>query len=290
VIIISNLGYLNDLKMSANSKKISEIHHRAERFSGTSGFGIVTYRKGGRHGPRLQTNHQLVVVHRGQVMVKIDGVPLDLHPGMGLLLAPGHWEEFQFSRQTETRHSWCQLLPGDLPVSMTFPASATHQPSKCPAVTIALIKLGLSTRADPSQPRPTVSLVIATMWTFAASLQDRLPKNFPALRTPALGRFQNALESLGSEKTSLTALAKRAGVSRGHLTKLTNDQMGLTPMEVVWRTRVRNAAKLLGETGLSLAEVAYQTGFSNAYHFSRRFKQQFGQAPRDWRRQNWRAK
>jgi len=128
------------------------------------------------------------------------------------------------------------------------------------------------------------------MWTFAASLQDRLPKNFPALRTPALGRFQNALESLGSEKTSLTALAKRAGVSRGHLTKLTNDQMGLTPMEVVWRTRVRNAAKLLGETGLSLAEVAYQTGFSNAYHFSRRFKQQFGQAPRDWRRQNWRAK
>ncbi len=271
--------------MSASPKKISEIHHRTERFSGTSGFGIVTYRKGGRHGPRLQTNHQLMVVHRGRATVKVDGVPLDLRPGMGILLGPGHWEEFLFSRQIETRHSWCQLLPGVLPASMAFPTAANHHPTKCPPLTLALIKLGLASRVDPSQPRPIISLVIATMWAFAAGVQDRLPKNAPSLRNPALGRFQNAVESLGPENTTLTALANRAGVSRGHLIKLTNDHLGLTPMEVVWRTRVRNAAKLLRETGLSLAEVAHQTGFSNAYHFSRRFKQQFGQAPKDWRKQ-----
>ncbi len=272
--------------MSANSKKISVIHHRTERFSGTSGFGIVTYRKGGRHGPRLQTNHQLMVVHRGRATVKVDGVPLDLRPGMGILLAPGHWEEFHFSRQAETRHSWCQLLPGELPDSMTLPTTTKHHPSICPAPAMALIKLGLATRANPSQPRPTISLVIATMWAFAAGVQPRLPNAGPALRTPALGRFQNVVESLGPENISLTALASRVGVSRGHLIKLTNDHMGLPPMELVWRTRVRNAAKLLSETGLSVAEVAHQTGFANAYHFSRRFKQQFGLAPREWRRQN----
>ncbi len=229
-----------------------------------------------------------MVVLRGRATVKVDGVSMDLGPGMGILLAPGHLEEFHFSRQVETRHSWCQLLPGDLPVSMSFPPSATHHPSDCPALALALLKLGLTTRADPVNQRPTISLVVATLWAFAASLQERLPTMGPALKTPALGRFQKAVESLGPENTTLTSLANRAGVSRGHLIKLTKDHLRLTPMEVVWRTRVRNAAKLLGETGLTLAEVAHQTGFSNAYHFSRRFKHQFGQAPRDWRRQNLR--
>ena len=272
--------------MSENSKKISEIHHRIERFSGTSGFGIVTYRKGGRHGPRLQTNHQLMVVHRGGVIVKVDGVSMELPAGMAILLAPGHLEEFQFSRQVETRHSWCQLLPGDLPERMKFPALAVHQPAKCSKVGMTLMRLGLGASASTSQPHATVALVIAAMWAFVADMGELLPEQSPGSRTPALGRFQIAVESLGAEHTTLHFLAGRAGVSRGHLIKLVHEHLGTTPMEVVWKTRVRNAAKLLGETGLSIAEVAYQTGFANAYHFSRRFKQQFGQAPRDWRNQN----
>ncbi len=287
--MLGTISLIPALKMSGNSKKISEIHHRKERFSGSSGFGIVTYRKGGRHGPRLQMNFQLVVVHRGRATVKVDGVVKELRSGMGILLAPGNLNEFYFSRTVETRHSWCQVLPEDLPVSLKFPAAAIHHPSKCQSPTLSLIKLGLAAGATPSQPRPTISLVIATMWAFAAGVQNRLINALPSSSTPALARFQNAVDSLGPEPITLAKLANRAGVSRGHLTKLTNDHLGLTPMEVVWRARVRNAAKLLHETGLSLAEVAHQTGFSNAYHFSRRFKQQFGQAPRDWRRHNLRT-
>jgi transcriptional regulator GlxA family with amidase domain len=61
----------------------------------------------------------------------------------------------------------------------------------------------------------------------------------------------------------------------------------MTPMEKVWLLRLQEAARLLGQTGLGIAEVAYLTGFANPYHFSRRFKAHFGMQPSLWRQTKW---
>jgi len=42
-------------------------------------------------------------------------------------------------------------------------------------------------------------------------------------------------------------------------------------MEKLWLIRLEEAARLLSQTGLGVAEVAYRTGFANPFHFSRRF-------------------
>ena len=275
--------------MSARAKKLSEIHHWAERFNGTSGFGIVTYRRGGSHGPRWQSNYQLVVLHRGSVTLRVDGVSIVVKAGMGILLAPGHLEKFQFSRKVEARHSWCQVLPGDLPGSMRFPALAFHRAAKCPPQTMALIRLGLRTNvpADAAEMRPASTLVLAAMWDFVASLGREPAEQSVEFRLTAMARFHAAVESLGTREATLEHLARQSGVSRGHLIKLVREHLGVTPMEMVWRSRVMGAAKLLSETGLSVSEAAHQSGFANAYHFSRRFRQQFGQPPRVWRVKNW---
>jgi len=286
VIIPQDIRIPGKKKMPASHKKISEIHHRAERFSGTSGFGIVTYRKGGRHGPRWQPNYQLVVLHRGSVTLLVDGVSLAVKAGMGILLAPGHVEEFQFSRTVEARHSWCQVLPEDLPEGLKFPSFAFHRTAKCPHETMALIRLGLRMNPAAVETRPASALVLAAMWAFVAAL-GREQEPTPDFNLTAMGKFHAAVESLGSREATLEHLARESGVSRGHLIKLVREHLGVTPMERVWRSRVTHAAKLLRETGLSVAEVAHQTGFANAYHFSRRFRQQFGQPPRAWRIGSW---
>ena len=135
--------------------------------------------------------------------------------------------------------------------------------------------------------RAVSALVIATMWSFVSSLEEIQEEKRGDANSTVLARFHVALENLEAGGVTLDILARKAGVSRGHLIKIVREKLGETPMELVWRERVKRAAKLLSETGLSLAEIADQTGFANAYHFSRRFRQQFGQAPRKWRMGNW---
>lgn len=274
--------------MSANQKKISKTHHQAGKFVRDSGFGIVTYLRDGRLGPRWQANYQLVVLHRGSVTLLVDGVSIEVKAGMGVLLAPGHVEEFHFSSNVEARHSWCQVPPGELPDSMRFPGFAFHRATKCPPRTLALIRLGLSAgEGNLPDPRQASSLVIAAMWAFVSAIEWENAAQNVDLGASALGRFHAAVESLGTKAITLKDLAGQAGVSSGHLIKLVRERLGMTPMEAVWRSRVTRAAKLLSETGLSVAEVAHHTGFANAYHFSRRFRRQFGQSPRAWRVANW---
>ena len=275
--------------MPANRKPISDVLRRALKFLGHSGFGMVTYRKGGHCGPRWQSSYQLVILHRGSVDLRVDGKDFQVGPGMGILLAPGHLEEFRFSQEVEARHSWCQILPEELPERMRFGAGAFYRVAKCPAQTMDLIRLGLAGSPAPphgvEESRPVISLVVATIWSFIASL-DSAPAA-TSLNETALARFHAAVETLGPGKVTLEGLARQAGVSRGHLIKIVRESLGITPMEALWRSRVTRAARLLSESGLSIAEIADQTGFANAYHFSRRFRQQLGQPPRIWRMERW---
>lgn len=53
---------------------------------------------------------------------------------------------------------------------------------------------------------------------------------------------------------------------------------------------MRQAARLLSENDLSIAEVAYATGFANASHFSNVFKEYHGITPTKYAAQEKSAK
>ncbi len=60
---------------------------------------------------------------------------------------------------------------------------------------------------------------------------------------------------------------------------------GLTPETFLLNYRLKHAATLLIEQPhLSVAEIAYQSGFSTAAYFSRCFKKQFGVSPLSYRK------
>ncbi|CAN5318977.1 N/A [soil metagenome] len=247
---------------------------------------MVTYRRGGKFGPRVQPNFQLVVVHRGSADIWVDGQKLSLKSNWAILLRPGRVERFEFSRTQESRHSWCQIAPHLVPATMKFPESSLLRPAICGEAVFEQIKLGLN--SEVVGPAAT-ALVLSTIWAFCGAVGQREPVEETVPGTVA-ERFQNAVERLLAEEVSLADLAREAGASRGHLIKVVREKWSTTPMEVLWRQRTDAAAQLLRETGLTIGEVAARTGFSNPYHLSRRFRQQFGLAPRAWRMRCWNPK
>jgi transcriptional regulator GlxA family with amidase domain len=54
---------------------------------------------------------------------------------------------------------------------------------------------------------------------------------------------------------------------------------GKTPIEYIRYIRLNRAAVFLQKTNMTVAEVAYETGFNNPKYFSRYFKSQFGVVP-----------
>jgi AraC-like DNA-binding protein len=62
--------------------------------------------------------------------------------------------------------------------------------------------------------------------------------------------------------------------------------MGTTPSAYILERRLHRAAdRLVAASGASITDIAFELGFNDSAYFARCFRQQFGVAPRDWRRQ-----
>lgn len=102
---------------------------------------------------------------------------------------------------------------------------------------------------------------------------------------PALIAVLEKMETTVENPLSHGALARFAGVSPRHLDRLFAKEVGARFSEVYRAMRVRHAQRLLEQSPLSIAEIAFATGFSSAGHFARTFSAITGKTPRAFRGQ-----
>jgi AraC-like DNA-binding protein len=86
------------------------------------------------------------------------------------------------------------------------------------------------------------------------------------------------LEAHFTENVTLADLAKIAGLSQFHLTRLFRQALGLPPHAYLTQVRIRKAKGFL-TTGLPIAQVAAETGFTDQSHLTRHFKRIVGVPP-----------
>ena len=103
----------------------------------------------------------------------------------------------------------------------------------------------------------------------------------------ALARAEQFISKQSGECLSLSDMSVAAGVSRQHLLKLFRNHYGTSPTRYLYERRLGVAADQLMHTGLSIKEIAEKSGFANEFHFSRKFKQAYGESPRSWRSKKW---
>lgn len=92
---------------------------------------------------------------------------------------------------------------------------------------------------------------------------------------------RECLETYYSENISLEQLAGIANLSPFHLLRLFRQEVGLPPHAYLTQVRVIRAKKLLSE-GMAIARVAFETGFADQSHLSKKFKQIVGVTPRQY--------
>ena len=90
-------------------------------------------------------------------------------------------------------------------------------------------------------------------------------------------------ENLSSD-LQLDTVSKSTGVGKYHISHLFQMALGMGFHEYVNTLRVKEAARLLRDSDLSITEIAFQAGFSCTRTFNRAFQKQFGLSPREYRK------
>ena len=80
------------------------------------------------------------------------------------------------------------------------------------------------------------------------------------------------------EEMTVSELARAAGMSLFHFTRVFTALVGLPPHRYLLKTRLAAAHAMLAD-GRSVTETCYACGFGNLSHFSRSFARRFGAAP-----------
>lgn len=89
-------------------------------------------------------------------------------------------------------------------------------------------------------------------------------------------------ENIASE-IRLDVLSALAGLSKRHFLRAFSESLGTTPHRYVLAHRIDAAKKKLAEMDRSITDVALESGFTHAQHFSTAFRRVPGQTPSEYR-------
>ncbi len=248
-------------------------------------FGEVVYEPGGSLGPRIQADVQFVILTAGSLVVTVNDVAHKMAPGQVCCLLPGGVEHFAFALERKSAHRWVSLTyphmspsAGNLLCHGPFVKTETAPMKSLLDVGLSLGRAG-GAWALAAREHVAVAYLLAYADLAQVGIDNPMPEPVAKARQLMIDRLDEPL--------TLNELAAAASVTASHLVRTFKTAVGQTPMRMLWELRIQRGAELLRDTGLSVAEVAYRVGFSNPYHFSRRFKAQFGVGPKHWRQRRW---
>lgn len=122
-----------------------------------------------------------------------------------------------------------------------------------------------------------LSLVVKNIWLRMARHMKKLDRH--DTKTRKLGLILSYIKDHFDSDISRSDLADRFGITPEHVNLLFKKELGLTPGQVIMRTRIDYACNLLMDGALSISEIAYKVGYNDPLYFSRVFRKMMGVSP-----------
>jgi AraC family transcriptional regulator of adaptative response / DNA-3-methyladenine glycosylase II len=97
-------------------------------------------------------------------------------------------------------------------------------------------------------------------------------------------RALRMIEDGALDQGGVEELAERLGIGSRHLSRLFDQHINASPLQVAKTLRVQKAKRLLDTTKLSIVDIASQAGFSNTRRMTAAFSDLYGRSPSELRR------
>lgn len=244
-------------------------------------YGEIIYPPGGTLGPRPQRYYQLVIVYSGTMTAQIDGVSVFAGANTVTFLAPGHSITFLFATEQATHHAWVHIALPELAeeVQQRLLQSVQVIPLSLWMKQLMAQLLDLRTATLPTAAEITQLIAAQMLWLYLGEAEQHSVTGRASVQIASVEKAQHYINAYFHEPLTLAQIAQTVSLSPAHLIRLFRQQVGITPLEYVWRQRVKIGVELLEQTGLTVKEIAAYCGFKSSFHFSRRVKETIGLTP-----------
>ena len=223
-------------------------------------------------------------VLKGEVTFKIHRRTHILYPGMILGHCPGVLHS-STSTPGNIFHGIFVVFAGtdadDLMAKSTLTAAGTvriENPGKIMFLMQSIFDESMN-KAEHSQQ--ICSSLLRTVLLMAGSHKDA---QNPSSAKATYLECKKFINENFSEIASISEMAHSCGWNSIYIARLFKRFSNLKPNEYLSRLKLNKAAALLGDTEHGIEDIALETGFSDRYTFSRKFKNFYGLSPNQYRK------
>lgn len=229
----------------------------------------------GETPPHKHKNYEIVVCTKGTGRVCFDEKSVLAAPGTILVIPPGVSHS---SRDCDDSYERIYIGGVDHMFRLSAPAVISDDSGGEGLLLANLI------RRNQYAEEEYVSALVHAFGLFVLQKIKMDDKVFLAVQAIAeyIGReFHNS-------DIDLNTVLKNSGYTQDYIRANFKRITGKTPTEFLTQARIRHACYLIGmyKNTLPLAEIAERCGYVDYIYFSRRFRQEMGVSPRQYRKEN----
>ena len=186
---------------------------------------------------------------------------------------------------------WASLIPPREEATWVFPSHATHHYVHFRAGTGQRVSLPLVRPAKiadlmsslPALFRESPQLANVRLWDALIFLAGDPDKSSERPRHPHVQIAMSEIRNAGPGMTNASALARKMGVSRAHLSRCFRQEMGEGIQSFVRHQRLEQALELLRSSDLDIKSIAIECGWPDLQQFNKLIRLATGLAPRTFR-------
>ncbi len=237
--------------------------------------GVSEARHGFRFVREKHNMSQVLICHGGEGRVLIDGRFRRCTEGMAYITPPRTLSAYHAIKGVTWNVCWvCYAEPPDIKPIIDAPCPTLLQVDPRPML-----------NAIQGLYWESVGAASAAVMEHSAELIQLLVSRIlqPYHKDDRLWRVWSAVDTDLAADWSLHELARTACMSGEHLRRLSQRQLGRSPLEQVRYLRMRKAAAMLATTPDKIEAISYQVGYHNPFAFSTAFKQCMGMSPAQFR-------
>mgnify|MGYP001314955482 CR=1 FL=1 len=139
-------------------------------------------------------------------------------------------------------------------------------------------------RSGETEPAHVLSLEMQSLlYRLFAAVCRTAPKAHYSETTDWVRQSMSYIRQHASDGITVRQAARAAGMNRTYYSVAFTEKTGMSPSNYITQVRMDSAKRLLAETDASITEIAYTTGYSSLYAFTRMFKNRFSLTPTAYR-------
>ncbi|HET6742123.1 MAG TPA: helix-turn-helix domain-containing protein [Kribbella sp.] len=256
---------------------------------------VADYAPGATYGPRWLPNFELLWLLHGSALWRTEvyddagvhqvTVEEELRPGTVALARRGNRDAYIWDCDHWSRHAYVHFQIEDFGGLGTPSSWPSVRSRSDPGLLDELCTYLLDLAGVPeSVPGHSDRLVATMLEVFVGAPVGPSREEMPDGVRRMVDHVATVWARRGPRIISVPELAAAANLSAGHLHRLFRERYGCGPAYALDLIRLARAATALLRTNATIAEIASDGGYSNPYHFSRRFSLAYGEPPGTFRR------